>query len=224
MNPAVLETMSELPDCCPRIGRVEMMAGNRWLQKLAESPGHSAWYVERFRKMAAEGADLHGEARFVDAMAARSSRILDAGCGPGRVGARLAELGHTVVGVDLDGELIAAAKEDHAAPTWLQADLSTFDLRAAGFDGFDVVVCAGNVMAFLDPTTRVAALSRMAAHLNPSGRIAVGFGTGREYPFDEFFADVAAARLQIDARFSTWHLHPFAADSDFVVAVCSLQV
>ena len=70
------------------------MTGNRWIQKLQESPGHSEWYVERFRRMAAEGADLHGEARLVDALVGRHARVLDAGCGPGRVGGHLAELGH----------------------------------------------------------------------------------------------------------------------------------
>ena len=39
------------------------MPENRWLQKIAESPGHSQWYIERFRQMVAEGADLDGEER-----------------------------------------------------------------------------------------------------------------------------------------------------------------
>ena len=59
--------------------------------------------------MEAEGRDLAGEARFVDALAPRAARVLDAGCGPGRVGAFLHALGHTVVGVDVDPVLIVAA-------------------------------------------------------------------------------------------------------------------
>jgi hypothetical protein len=35
--------------------------------------------------MARDGADLAGEARLIDAMVARGSGILDAGCGSGRV-------------------------------------------------------------------------------------------------------------------------------------------
>lgn len=57
----------------------------RWVT--AHDAGHSQWYIERFRRMATEGADLAGEARLLDAMLARRSRVLDAGCGPGRVGA-----------------------------------------------------------------------------------------------------------------------------------------
>ncbi len=199
------------------------MTGNRWLAKLEESPDHSDNYVERFRRMAADGADLHGEARFVDAMADRGARILDAGCGPGRVGGRLAALGHDVVGVDLDPVLIAAAEHDHPGPTWLVGDLSELDLPARGIEpGFDVVVAAGNVMGFLDPTTRERVLVRLAAHLRPGGRIVTGFGSGGEYPFGEFFDDVDEAGLVAELKFSTWDLRPFTAESGFLVAVLAI--
>lgn len=198
---------------------------NRWLQMIAENPDHSARYIERFRTMAAEGADLHGEARFADAMAPhRGARILDAGCGPGRVAGRLAQLGHIVVGVDIDAELIAAAEHDHPGPTYVVADLSVLDLPAVGIvDPFDVIVSAGNVMAFLDPATRVAVLERLGAHLAPEGRIAIGFGAGRDYDFADFFADVRAAGLRVEVQLSTWHLHAFTSESDFLVAVLSRQ-
>ena len=196
------------------------MTGNRWLAKLRETPEHSDNYVERFRTMAADGADLHGESRFVDAMVGRGARILDAGCGPGRVGGRLADLGHDVVGVDLDPVLIAAAEADHPEPMWLVDDLSTFDLAADGIEtNFDVVVSAGNVMGFLDPTTRRQVLQRLGSVLADDGRLVVGFGTGGDYPFGEFFADVEAVGLETELRLSTWDLRPFTADSEFLVAV-----
>ncbi|MEU8615351.1 SAM-dependent methyltransferase, partial [Actinoplanes sp. NPDC048791] len=66
---------------------------NLWLQQIAANPGHSQWYVERFRTMANNGADLGGEARLIDAMVPRGARILDAGCGTGREGGRLAAAG-----------------------------------------------------------------------------------------------------------------------------------
>ena len=89
------------------------MARNRWIELTESNPGHSAWYIERFRSMAAAGDDLEGEARFVDAMVPRRSRILDAGCRPGRVGGYLARGGHDVVSVDIDPILIDAAKQEH---------------------------------------------------------------------------------------------------------------
>ena len=172
--------------------------------------------------MGAAGDDLGGEARLIDAMVARSSRVLDAGCGPGRVGNHLACAGHDVVGVDLDPVLIAAAEHDHPGPRWLVADLADLDLPAMGVvEGFDVVVCAGNVMSFLDPRTRRRVLERLAAHLRGDGRIVTGFGSGRGYSFSEFFEDCEQAGLVAGLRLSTWDLRPFTDESAFLVAVLS---
>lgn len=204
--------------------------GNKWLQMIEQNPRHSQWYIDRFAAMAAEGRDLDGEARMIDAMLARGAAVLDAGCGPGRVGGRLAQLGHRVVGVDLDPELIDAAIADHPGSAWLVADVSSFDLAGMRSSGalssddpieFDAIVCAGNVMTFLDPATRIAALQQMSAHLADNGRLVVGFGAGREYPFEDFFDDVEAAGLTVELRLSTWDLQPLHESSDFLVTVLS---
>lgn len=193
---------------------------NLWLRKVRQDPGHSAWYVERFRSMAAAGNDLAGEARLLDAMVPRGAHVLDAGCGPGRVGGFLHEAGHEVVGVDIDPELIAAAEQDHPGPRWLVDDLATLDLRARGItEGFDAIVCAGNVMTFLAPSTRGAVLERLRAHLREDGRLVVGFGTDRGYDVDEFLADARAAGLHAGVLLSTWDLRPHRADADFLVAI-----
>lgn len=132
-----------------------MNDASAWQKITAANPDHSTWYIERFRAMAASGADLVGEARFIDAMVPRGARILDAGCGPGRHGGYLAQAGHDVVGVDVDPVLIAAAEEDFPGPTWLVGDLAELDLPTRGItEGFDAILCAGNVMAFLAPSTR----------------------------------------------------------------------
>ncbi len=191
-----------------------------WMQKVAADPGHSDWYDERFRAMERAGQDLAGEARLVDAMASRNARILDAGCGPGRVGGYLAEAGHQVVGVDVDPVLIEAAENDHPGPRWLVGDLAELDLPARGIaDPFDIIVSAGNVMTFLAPSTRVQVLTRLRAHLADDGRAVIGFGAGRDYEFGQFFDDVVAAGFTTDLLLSTWDLRPFTDDSDFLVAV-----
>jgi SAM-dependent methyltransferase len=201
---------------------VNPVSRNRWIELTQQNPDHSTWYVERFRSMAAAGDDLAGEARFIDAMAQRRSRVLDAGCGPGRVGSQLAAAGHDVVGVDIDPVLISAAEHDHRGPTWLVADLAELDLPAAGIvEGFDIIMCAGNVMTFLDPATRKPVLDRLARHLRSGGRIVTGFGSGRDYSFDEFFVDVEQVGLTPELLLSTWDLRPFTRDADFLVAVLS---
>jgi SAM-dependent methyltransferase len=191
-----------------------------WERIVEENPGHSSWYVERFRSMAAEGEDLAGEARLIDAMVPRGARVLDAGCGPGRVGAHLAAAGHEVVGVDLDPVLIAAAEEDHPGPRWLVADLAELDLPAAGVPaGFDAIVAAGNVMTFVAPSARQEVLRRLRAHLADDGRVAIGFGTDRGYDVEEFLAHVETADLRPDLLLSTWDLRPFVPGAGFLVAI-----
>lgn len=197
-----------------------MVAESLWMQKVAADPGHSHWYIERFRAMARTGDDLAGEARLVDAMVPRGSHILDAGCGPGRLGGYLATVGHRVVGVDVDPTLIEAAEQDHPGPHWLVGDLAELDLPARGIaEPFDVIVSAGNVMTFLAPSTRGLVLSRLRAHLEDDGRAVIGFGAGRDYAFDDFLNDASTAGFAPDLLLSTWDLRPFTDESDFLVAI-----
>ena len=191
----------------------------RWVTDHDES--HSTWYIERFRRMAAEGVDLAGEARMVDAMLPRHARVLDAGCGPGRVGAELNRRGHTVVGVDADPALIEAAEADHPGPRWLVADLAELDLAAQGepepFDGGrprrqrDDVRGAGVRAARARPGRRTPAhgrLRRDRVRRRPRLRTV-----------DDLDVHAAAAGLLKEHRFATWDLRPWHDDADFAVSV-----
>ena len=195
-----------------------MAAPTRWVTDTKD--GHSQWYVDRFRKMAAAGDDLAGEARLVDAMLPRGARILDAGCGTGRVAAELYARGHYVVGVDADPVLIEAAAADHPGPTWLVGDLAELDLAAHGqAEQFDAAVLAGNVIVFVAPGSETDVLSRVAAHVRPDGFVIVGFHTNRHLALDDFDRSVDAAGLRIDHRFATWDLVRWHPDADFAVTV-----
>ena len=94
-----------------------------WLVRKESNPNHSQWYIDRFKAMEAEGNDMAGESRLVDALASRGAKILDAGSGPGRVGKQLHALGHRVTGVDIDPELIEEARRVCPDATWITADL-----------------------------------------------------------------------------------------------------
>lgn len=201
-----------------------MRPKSQW-QLITESrPEHSRWYIERFRQMAAAGHDLYGEARTVDAMAPRAGRILDAGCGPGRVGGELARRGHTVLGVDVDPVLVEEAARTYAhlpEAAWEVGDISDPEVAAfAGVEPFDVIVCAGNVLTFMAEGTQREALANFARLLAPRGRAVVGFGLQRGYAYDTFRTDIKAAGLAVHSLHSTWELHPFDAErDDFVVAI-----
>jgi SAM-dependent methyltransferase len=197
-----------------------MTEQSAWVRITRENPDHSAAYIQRWKDLAAQGMDLLGEARMIDAMVGRGSRVLDAGCGQGRIGGHLASVGHDVVGVDVDPVLIAEAQTQHPHARWLVGDLAELDLPAAGIpDRFDAIVCAGNVMTFLAPSTRGEVLRRFRAHVADDGRTAIGFGAGRDYPFDEFLADAEASGWAQDLLLSTWDLRPFRPDADFLVAI-----
>jgi len=188
------------------------VTGERW-----------TFYVDRFAREYAEGADLEGEARFVDVLAPRHARVLDAGCGTGRVAAALHRMGHRAIGVDRDAGLVAIAADRYPGPAFRAADLLTLDAEmlsaAGGPEVFDVIVLAGNVMVYLAPGTERETLRVLAGLLAPGGRIVTGFGTDRDYSVDELDRDAAAVRLTVEHRFATWHLDPWTAGADWAVTV-----
>lgn len=198
-------------------------AENLWTVAVRNNPEHARGYADRWRRIEASGNDIYGEARLLDAMAPRGARILDAGCGSGRLGGYLAGTGHDVVGVDLDPHLIEVAREDHPSVRWEVGNLAELDLRdgAGQAEQFDLEVCAGNVLTFLAGSERRPALARLAEHLAPEGRLVVGFGLDRGYEAEDFAADAAEGGLRLDQRFSSWDLRP--ATDDFLVGILSRE-
>lgn len=179
-------------------------------------------YQARFDRLAAEGKDVHGEATFVDTLDPRPRRVLDAGCGTGRVAVELARRGLDVVGVDVDAGMLAVARRTAPDLTWIDHDLATLDLgpRAAPFD---VAVMAGNVMIFVRPGTEADVVAAVARHLaNPHGALVAGFQLKPGgYDLESYDADCAAAGLVLAERYATWDRQPYVADprGDYAVSV-----
>jgi cyclopropane fatty-acyl-phospholipid synthase-like methyltransferase len=191
---------------------------HRWFTENDDT--HSQWYADHFRELAAEGADIEGEARFIDALVNPGSRILDAGCGQGRTAGALVQRGHHVVAVDVDATLLTAARGDHPGPTYIECDLVELDLRDDRGERmtFDAAVSAGNVITFVTPGTEVGVLRTIRSHLQPDAPCVIGFHTER-YAVEDFDRDVSAAGFILESRFATWHLRPWHDDADFAVSV-----
>lgn len=193
-----------------------------WQIQTERNPGHSDWYIQRFKSMQESGQDIYGEARLIDAILPREARILDAGSGPGRLGTYLHRAGHRVIGVDIDPQLIAEAQRVCPDAMWITADLTDLPqaLAAKSDDvDFDAIICAGNVITFLAESTRLPVLKNFRAALADEGRAVIGFGGGRGYEFEQFFTDVEEAGLTVEHKFSTWDLRPFTPESNFLVVV-----
>jgi SAM-dependent methyltransferase len=185
---------------------------SRWLQETGGTRGAS--YEQQFRDLAASGVDVHGEAAFVERLVPPGGRVLDAGCGTGRVARELARRGYDVVGVDSDASMLEVARTEAPELRWVGADLATLELP----ERFDAVVLAGNVVVFLAPGTEAEVVRRCAAHLAPGGAVVSGWRTDR-MSRAEYDALAAAAGLEPVDRFSTWDGDPWRDDADWCVAV-----
>jgi SAM-dependent methyltransferase len=164
-------------------------------------------YQERFDELAASGHDVHGEATFVRMFS--PERVLDAGCGTGRVAIELARHGIDVVGVDVDSSMLDTARRRAPELEWRLADLATLELGAdAGT--FDLAVLAGNVLLFVEPGTEPAVLERVTDALRPGGRCVAGFQLrSGGYDLAALDRDAGAAGLVLESRWSSWERGPF---------------
>ncbi|MCW2792969.1 MAG: SAM-dependent methyltransferase [Nocardioides sp.] len=200
----------------------------RWQEIARRGAGadYARTYADRFRALAELGQDIHGEATFVAGLLDPPARVLDAGCGTGRIGVRLDALGYDVVGVDVDEAMLDVARSEGPGLDWRLADLASFDLG----ERFDLVLLAGNIVPLLEPGTLEAVATRLAAHVAPGGRVGCGFGLDAAHlptgcpvtPLDAVDAAFAAAGLVPVERFSGWDRSPFAESGGYVVTVHAL--
>jgi SAM-dependent methyltransferase len=193
--------------------------GERWREvaRRGFGPGYARSYAVRFAILEARGEEVHGEAQYVAGLLEPGSRVLDAGCGTGRVGAHLADLGFDVVGVDVDESMVEVARELRPDVAWIVSDLATFDLRGSLFDA---AVLAGNVVPFLEPEALRDMAARLAAHLAPGGVVVTGFGLDSAnlppgapvVPLPAYDGAMESAGFALVTRLGGWDGRPYVAD------------
>ena len=175
-------------------------------------------YQARFDALPRSGMDVHGEARLV--LSFGPSSVLDAGCGTGRVAIALARQTIDVVGVDVNSSMIAQARRQAPELTWVEADLAHLDLGRQ----FDVVILAGNVPLFCEPSLRNSLVSSCASHVAPAGAMIAGFGLDGRHGFGKYELsdyDEACARsgLHFAYRWSSWDRETYNDGSAYAVSV-----
>jgi SAM-dependent methyltransferase len=197
----------------------------RWHELTGGGTGEE--YAARFEKLAASGQDMHGEATFCADLVAPGARVLDAGCGTGRVAVRLAELGHDLVGVDVDESMLAVARRTAPDLVWVAGDLAELPEQVRERAPYGLAVMAGNVVPLLAPGTLDATLTGLAEVLAQGGLLVAGFGLDAQHlppgcpvtPLEEYDAAAERAGLRLEQRYSTWDRRPFDPSEGYAVSV-----
>ena len=191
---------------------------SRWGER--DDVPRGADYDARWKAMAEAGQSIHGEVDLVTGLLVEhgcgpTPKVLDAGCGTGRVAIELAARGIDAVGVDLDQPMLDEARRKAPDQRWVLGDL--LDVDPGG--GFDLVVMAGNVMIFVAPGTEGTVVANMASQLRPGGLLVAGFQTGgARLAVQDYDEHCRSAGLSAVARWATWDRAPFDA-GDYVVSV-----
>lgn len=147
-------------------------------------------YEERFLE---ELADKPRDRELLDAIADQGDGpIVEIGCGPGQIGAYLRKRGHSVIGVDVSGEMagLAATRLDGA----VVADMRSLPIASES---------AGAIVAFysvihLPRVEPVTAFFEFARVLRPGGRVLVSAHEGEGDVTVEEFLD---ERVELAATF-----------------------
>jgi SAM-dependent methyltransferase len=174
--------------------------------RLRHDPDDDSWSGERVARWLEQAPQLErqlapvSDLLFAAAAIAPGEHVLDIGCGTGpttRAAAALAGPAGRVTGLDVAGEMLAAAARlvgggtGDAPVDWVEADAVSWDPPGADYD---LAMSRFGVMFFSDP---VAALRTIAAAVRPGGRFAAAaWGERPESPLFEVPCRVACEVLR----------------------------
>jgi 2-polyprenyl-3-methyl-5-hydroxy-6-metoxy-1,4-benzoquinol methylase len=190
-------------------------------------------YDKAWLDMAAAGKDPHGEVAFVERLLTRRGladharpsvtssglRILDAGCGTGRVAVELDRRGYLVEGTDVDADMLGEASSKAPHLTWSKDDLARLALGRT----FDVIVLSGNVILFVEPADRPLVAPSLRAHVPVGALVVQGMQLartdGRRVLVEQLDSWMLGAGFALAERWATWDEDPWSSVADYVVSV-----
>ncbi|MGW5192305.1 class I SAM-dependent DNA methyltransferase [Kribbella sp. NPDC004138] len=131
-----------------------------------------------YAELVVDGADWEAEAfDLLAKLVAGSGRpVLDAGCGPGRTSALLAERDLRVVGIDLSPGMIEVARRDHPDLDFRVGSMTALDL----LDGSVAGIVAWWSIIHLPRDVVPQAFAEFHRVLAPGGVLLLGFHVGTE--------------------------------------------
>lgn len=135
-------------------------------------------------------------------------RVLDLGCGTGRLAIPLARVGKQVTGLDRSPAMLVHArrKASDLPIRWLTGDFRSYHLQ----DRFDLIICCGHAFqALLSEADQLAFLQSARAHLANGGALA--FDTRNTVPL----------HLDVTGQEQSWH--SFVLPDGAVVDVSGTQ-
>ncbi|MCQ1956473.1 class I SAM-dependent methyltransferase [Arthrobacter sp. zg-Y826] len=180
-------------------------------------------YAKKMLRLVEIGTDLEVDARFIDMLAPRNSRILDVGCGIGSAVNALRQSGHHAYGIDPARAVLDVAADIFDSDWYRQLavdELSDERLRSEGLPGrYEVILMSGNVPAFLSSEALQDAFRRVCGLLVDGGLFVVGTTVDTRGGPQAQDAAAGSAGLPLLNRFSDWHLGAFDEDSGWSVSV-----
>jgi SAM-dependent methyltransferase len=134
---------------------------------------HSADVARGYDDALAGSPLFAADEAFVERHCPRPGRLLDLGCGTGRLLLAFARKGYAVVGVDLSAEMLAVAREKAAAAGvtvgLLRANLAELGILADG--AFDAAACLFSTLGMvIGAEQRRRVLAHVFRVLRPGGR------------------------------------------------------
>lgn len=121
-------------------------------------------FVASFANRVLRPAEVVILARYREAL---SGRVLEIGCGAGRVLGYLLELGAEAYGIDVSARMVSYCRERYPAATVVVGDMANLP---AGLEGpFDAIFGSYNVIDVLDDPGRRALLAELRERLAPTG-------------------------------------------------------